>query len=114
MTIKSSILTALTAVLGNTWATELPPDPTWPVLVFDVESKPEDTWVVGGGYDQHTVTVVIFARTLAEIPAYQTAIDAAMGAVTGYMVDEDRGDASYEPDPSIYGFFSQHVIRTRR
>lgn len=114
MSIKQILTSALSAVLPNTWAVELPADPVWPALVFDIDTKPEPGWVLGGGYDQHTVSVVILARTLGEIEALQPQIDAALQAVAGYMTDEDRGDADYEGDASLYAYFSNHVIRIRR
>lgn len=114
MTIKSQVLTALTAVLANTWAVELPEQPTWPAIVFDIDSEPEPNWVQDGGYDRHTISVVILAKTLVEIPALQTSVDAALAAIPVYMGEEGRGDADYEPDPSVYAYFSNHVIRTRR
>lgn len=114
MTIKSQVLTALSAVLTNTWAIELPEQPTWPAIVFDIDSELEQNWVQDGGYDQHTVGVVILAKTLGEIPALQTTVDVALMAIPVYLREEGRGDAAYEPDPSVYACFSNHVIRTRR
>lgn len=114
MSIKQILTGALSAVLPNTWAVELPADPAWPAIVFDIDTKPESGWVQGGGYDQHTVSIVILARTLGEIEDLQLQIDAALQVVAGYLTDEDRGDADYEGDASLYGYFSNHVIRTRR
>lgn len=114
MTIGSLVNTALSTVLANTWAVELPEQPTWPAIVFDIDTEPEQNWVQDGGYDQHTVSVVILAKTLGEIPALQTAVDAALTAIPVYLREEGRGDAAYEPDPSVYAYFSNHVIRTRR
>lgn len=114
MTIKQTINTALSAVLANTWANELPPDPTFPVIVFEIESTPEQQWVLGGTYDQHTVGVVIYAKTLGELDTLKPQVDTALEAITGYMLDGDRGDADYEDDASVYGFYSNHVIRLRR
>lgn len=114
MTIKQTIYSALSAVLANTWATELPVDVTFPCIVFDIETTPEQQWVLGGGYDQHTVGVVIYAKTLGELDTLKPQVDTALEAIAGYMLDGDRGDANYEDDPSVYGFYSNHVIRLRR
>lgn len=114
MTIKQTINTALSAVLANTWAIELPPDVAFPAIVFDIETTPEQQWVQGGGYDQHTVGVVIYAKTLTELDTLKPQVDAALEAIPGYMLDGERGDADYEDDASVYGFYSNHVIRLRR
>lgn len=114
MSVKKIITAALSVVLPNTWAVELPVDPVWPAIVFDIDTMPEPGWVLGGGYDQHTVNIVILARTLGEIEDLQPQIDAALQVVAGYLTDEDRGDADYEGDASLYGYFSNHIIRTRR
>jgi hypothetical protein len=113
MTIKSDLLAALTPVLANTWAVELPEQFTLPAIVFDVVSQAENVWTYGADYDQHTVSVTILAKTLAELPALQASVDTALMAMSGYLFDEERGDATYEDDASIYGFFSNHVIRYR-
>lgn len=113
MTIKSDLLAALTPVLSNTWAIELPVQPIFPVIVFDLSSQAENVWTLGADYDRHTVSVVLLTKTLAEIATLQPQIDAALMAMPGYMLDEERGDAPYEGDASVYGFFSNHVIRYR-
>lgn len=114
MSIKQTVNTALSAVLNNTWAVELPVEPTFPAIVFEIETTPEQQWVQGGGYDQHTVTVSILAKTLDEVHTLNLAVIAAMEAIPGYLLDGDRGDASYEDDPSLYGYFSNHVIRLQK
>ena len=114
MTIKQTVYSALSSVLANTWAVELPVDVQWPAIVFDIDTTPEQAWVQGGTYDQHTIGVVIYAKTIGEIDTLKSQVDTALEAITGYMVDGDRGDATYEDDPSVYGYFSNHVIRLRR
>lgn len=114
MTIHADITTALSAVLANTWAGELPEQPTWPAIVFDIDTDPEQGWVLGGGYDQHTVAVVSLAKTRTELAALQVQIDAAMEALPGYLRDEGRGDADYEDDASVYAYFANYVIRRSR
>lgn len=112
MTIHASVLTALSAVLPNTWAVELPVEPAWPALVFDVTTTPETGWVLGGGYDQHVVAVVILARSRTEIATYRPQIETALQAIAGYMADEEHGDAEYQDDPSVYAYFMNFRIRT--
>ena len=114
MTIKTNLISVLTPVLANTWAIELPVNASFPALVFDIETTPEQQWVLGGGYDQHTVTVLIYAKTLAEIDTLRAAVDTALEAMAGYMLDGDRGDANYEDDASIYAYYCTHVIRLNR
>lgn len=111
MTINQSVLSALTPIVANTWAVELPENPTFPALVFEVETNPEQTWVMGGGYDQHTVTVYILTKTVQERIAIESQIKTALGNVSGYLFEGDSGDADYEDDASIYAYFSTHVIR---
>ncbi len=48
-TVHQLLSVALAPALDNTWAVELPPNPPWPAAVFDVDSKPEETWCAGGG-----------------------------------------------------------------
>jgi hypothetical protein len=114
MTIHADVLSALTEVLANTWADELPTNPSWPAIVFEVSTAPEQRWVLGAGYDQHLVTVLSLAKKKSELAALQPGIDAAMEGMDGYLRDEDRGDAEYETDASVYAYFAQYVIRRRR
>lgn len=114
MNIHVALATAFAGVLENSWATELPPKPTWPALVFNVSSDPEKGWVLGGGYDQNAVEVIIMARSRAEISTIQLDVVSAMEAQDGYMGDGEHGDASYEADPQVYAYVMNFVIRTRR
>jgi hypothetical protein len=113
MTIKQTVLAALTPVLGNTWAVELPERPTWPAIVFDIDTQPERGWVLGAGYDQHVVNVVTLARDLDEIEVLMPQIRAAITAVAGFMDIEEEGDADYEGDAEVYAYFQNFRIRTR-
>jgi hypothetical protein len=70
--------------------------------------------VLGGGYEQHTVSVVILAKTQGEIAELHASVKVAMKAIDGYLEDGDHGDADYEPDASVYGYYSNHVIRMRQ
>lgn len=112
MTIGTTITTALTAVLANAWAVELPPEPEFPAIVFEIDSTPESNWVLGGGYTQHVITVTTFARTKTELAAYKTAIQSAMEAITGFITEEESGDASFEDLPGVYAYFQNFRIRT--
>lgn len=114
MTIKQTVNAALSSVLPNTWAVELPPKPTFPAIIFEINTTPEPQWVQGGGYDQHEVSIFVLAKTLDEIsPIYKAAV-AALELVPGYLRDGDKGDADYEDDPSVYAYFGNHVIRLRQ
>ncbi|MDF3024806.1 MAG: hypothetical protein K0R10_2167 [Alphaproteobacteria bacterium] len=112
MTIHADVITALSSVLDNSWAVELPSNPIWPAIVFDVDTTPEARWVLGGGYDQHVIAVVILAKARTEIAALRPQIEAALQAIPGYMSDEESGDADYEADPSVYAYFMNFRIRT--
>lgn len=114
MNIKQRVLTALTPVLSNTWAVELPPKPTWPAIVFEIDTQPEKGWVLGGGYEQHAVSVVILAKTQGEIADLHQQVQSAMKSVTVYLEGGDHGDAEFEPDPTVYAYYSNHVIRMRQ
>jgi hypothetical protein len=114
MTIRDTVLAALETVLPNTWLVGLPPDPTFPAIVFEIDSTPEQQWVQGGGYDQHNVSVTVLAKTTNEVQNLTLLIKAAMEAIPGYLQDGDYGDAGYEDDASMYGAFSNHTIRNRK
>lgn len=113
MTIKQMVYAALCTVTANAHAGDLPKRPAWPALTFEVDTTPETGWVLGGGYDQHVVTVVTLARTQAEVDALLPAIKPAMEAITGFMADEESGDADYEDDPEVYAHFQNFRIRCR-
>lgn len=112
MTIGTTITTALTAVLANSWAVELPPEPTFPAIVFEIDSTPETDWVLGGGYTQHVITVTTFAYTKTELSTYKSSIQTAMEAITGFITEEESGDASFEELPGVYAYFQDFRIRT--
>ena len=118
MSIKTIVNTALSGVLVNTWAVELPLQPTFPAIIFEINTVPEDNWAVpgafGSAYDQHTIFVTILAKTLTEIETLTPLVDTALEGVAGYMLDGECGDADYEPDASVYAFFCNHIIRKPR
>lgn len=116
MTIGADVTSALSAVLSNTWADELPEKPNWPAIAFEIDTEPESTWVQGARYYQHTVTIFIYAKTKAAITAaggLQSQVDTAMQGLNVYLQEGDRGSAAYEADPSVYAYYSTHVIRQR-
>lgn len=115
MSIRELITATLTPVLANTWAVELPPNPTWPAAVFDIDTTPEPGWCAGGGYDQHTVNLVVLARDADELdlllPRFERALEAVQPA---FMGTEDTGDADYEDDSEVYARFLTVRFRTPR
>ena len=113
-TPKSIVLGALTSVLHNSWAIELPPSPTFPAAVFRLESEPEDNWCADGGYDQHSVDIFILAKTLSQAEALRTQICVALEALPEAMFEEARGDAPYEDDPNVFALTLSYRLRTRR
>ena len=120
MTTIHELLTAtLTPALANTWAVELPPRPTWPAAVFDVDSKPEDAWCAGGGYTQHDVNIVVLARTMEELDVLLPVggmgpLREALEALPAFQYEDDSGDADYEPDPDIFARYFIVRLRTPR
>lgn len=119
MNVHALIVQALSPVLSNTWAIELPPAPVWPAAVFDVDSKPEDGWSMGGGYTQHDVNLIVMARDLDELNALLPLsgggpFRAALEAMEHYQYEDDAGDADYEPDPQIYARYLTVRLRTPR
>lgn len=111
MTIGEIVNTALTAVLDNAWAVELPPEPQFPAIVFEVDSTPESDWVLGGGYTQHVVSVYTFAHSRTEIATLRASIQSAMELLTGFITEEESGDAQFEDLPGVYGYFQNFRIR---
>lgn len=114
MTINETIIAALTPVLSNIWAVELPPNPTFPALVFEVETTPEQTWVQGGGYDQHAVTIYVLARSRDTVATLLQQVNAALEALPQYIVAGDAGDADFEDDAEVYAYFVTHTLRLPR
>ena len=113
-TINEIVTAALQPVMDNTWAVELPPNPTWPAIVFTVETETEQQWCLGGGYDQHDVTVVILAVTREFIDETKPAIRAAFEALATFMFEDTSGDVDYEDDPNVYGYSMTFRLRTPR
>lgn len=115
MTINSIIYAALSAVLPNTFAVELPPDPQFPAIVFDSETTPESGWCAGGAaaYSQSEVTVIALGRNLADVDSLLAQIRAALEGVAGFMEEIGSGNSDYEPDPDAYAMFLIVRIRTR-
>lgn len=118
-TIHQQLTATLVAVLPNSWAVELPPDPQWPALVFDVDSQPEEAWSMGGGYTQHDVHIIVLARTLEELDAWLPLDGAgplrpALEAMEAYQFEDACGDSEYEPDPDLYARFLTVRLRTPR
>lgn len=114
MTIDEMVYAALVSVLPNSHSVELPPRPSWPALVFEVDSTPEGGWVAGGGYDQHEVVVSTLAKSKTQIGVLKAQITAAMAALPGFMGDEFSGDAEYQGESGVYAYVQNFRIRTRR
>lgn len=113
-TVHEIVTTALTGVLSNSWLVELPPKPTFPANVFTIDTDQEEQWCFGGGYDQHLVTVVLLDRDPDALDARKPLIRAAFEALTGFMFEEGGGDADYEEDADVFGYFMTFRLRTPR
>lgn len=119
MTVHELLTTTLSAVLPNSWAIELPPVPVWPAIVFDVDSRPEDAWCMGGGYTQHDVDVVVLSRSLDELDqllplAGTCPLRTALEALEPFQFEDACADADYEPDPEVYARSLTVRLRTPR
>lgn len=117
------MITAALAAVPNCWAVELPPKPVFPAIVFDVETEPEEGWVINGGYDRHEVQVIAVASKLEEldalIPLNGSARDAgplrlALAAMPSYEYEDSCGDADYQADPRKYARHVTVILRTPR
>lgn len=109
--ISTLVNTALNGVLSNAWAIELPPEPAFPAIVFDIDSATESNWVFGADYVQHVVSVFVYAKTRSQLMTYPALIRAAMEAIPGYMAEEEHGDAEYQEFPGVYAYFQNFRIR---
>ena len=118
-TVHQQLTAALTPALANTWAVELPPRPSWPAAVFDVDSNPEDGWTMNGGYTQHDVHLVVLSATVEELDALLPLdgggpLRAAVEAMPSYQYEDSCGDADYEADAEIFGRYLTVRLRTPR
>lgn len=113
MTIGSDVNTALTAVLANTYAVELPDNPTWPALLFEIKSERETGWTIGAEYEQHIVTVNILSTSKSQISTIRSQVETTIKVMDGYMGLEDHGDADYEDDARVYAYYMEFRVRTR-
>lgn len=117
--VHAAVAQAINAVLPNAWAVELPPAPTWPAVVFDIDAVPEGAWVMGGGYTAHDVNVIVLARTIEELDVLLP-LDAggtlrpALEGLASYQYEDACGDADYENDPDLYARFLTVRLRTPR
>lgn len=116
-TVHEQVTAALSAVFPNTWAVELPPQPTWPAVVFDIDSNAEDGWCMGGGYMQHDVNLIVVARTIEELDVLLPltgggTLRPALEGIPAYQYEDAAGDADYEPDPDLYARFLTVRLRT--
>lgn len=113
MNVRQEVYAALVEVLPNTHAVELPREPSWPAIVFDIESRPEEGWCAGGGYTQHVVSVVFLDRGGEGDLDLRSRATAALEEIFGFMAAEEEGDADYEDDAEVYAYFKNYRIRTR-
>lgn len=109
--ISTLVNTALNGVIANAWAIELPPEPAFPAIVFDIDSATESNWVFGADYVQYVVSVFVYAKTRSQLMTYPALIRAAMETIPGYMAEEEHGDAEYQEFPGVYAYFQNFRIR---
>ena len=114
ISINERVYQALMAFEPNTHAVELPDEPTWPALVFEISSNPEPGWVKDGGYDINDIVVMTFSRSREELVTLKRTIADAISALDGFMGDEFAGDADYQGEAGVYAYVQNFQIRTRR
>lgn len=117
-TIHQLLTSVLSGVLANTWLKELPPRPTWPAAVFDVDSAPEGTWCQGAGYYEHDVQILVLSRSAAQLDALLPtsgggAFRAALEPLLQYCFEQGCDDAQYEADAQVYCRVLELRMRTR-
>ncbi|RDK01437.1 hypothetical protein [Paraburkholderia lacunae] len=114
MSLKADIYAALVAILPNSHNVELPPDPTWPALVYTTHTDEESGWVMGGGYDLHTVTIAILGRDTDENTALRDQIVEAFEQMDDFLLVESEGDSNFEGAAAVYAYLIMIQLRTRR
>jgi hypothetical protein len=114
ISINQRVYRALMAVEPNTHAVELPAEPTWPALVFEISSNPEPGWVKDGGYDMNDIVVMTFSQSQEALVRLKRTVADAISALDGFMGDEFSGDADYQGEAGVYAYVQNFVVRTRR
>lgn len=113
-TVHEIVTTAMASVLANSHLVELPPKPAFPAAVFRIDTEQEEGWCIGGGYDQHLVTVVLLYRDADAMDAVKPQVRAAFEAIPEFMFEESGGDAEYEDNPEVFAFMMLFRLRTPR
>lgn len=114
MTVNAIVLAAVTPIISNVWADELPPNPQWPACMFEVETETEETWVQGGGYDQHTVTLYVLGLSKSDVLAKAKQISDALELLPQHLTIGESGASDYEDDAQVYVQFIKHTLRLPR
>lgn len=113
-TVHEIVATAMNGVLANSWLSEIKGPPTWPAAVFSIDTEQEEAWCMGGGYDQHMVTVVLLYRDPDAMETVKPLLRAAFEALPTFMFEEAGGDAEYEDDPEVFAYAMAFRLRTPR
>ena len=111
MTIKSEVKTTLEAVLMNSFAVDLPDEPTWPAIVYEIESEKETGWTKDGAYVRHFISVTIYSDSLSEVATLRDQVEAAMMPLSDNNGADDEGDSDYEKDARVYAYFLNFTAR---
>jgi hypothetical protein len=114
MNVKTEVYAALCAILPNTYNVELPPNPTWPALVYTLHTEEESGWVMGGGYDLHTVTIAILGRDTDANAVLRNQIATAFEQMDDFIEIEAEGDSEYQGDAAVYAYLMMPKLRTCR
>lgn len=111
MTLHEDIFTLIQSVESNAYATEPPQEPTFPLVVFDVDVQPERGWVFGADYAQYLVTVYLFNTNKAALMTKAQAMRTAFNAHTSFLHEEESGDAQFEEWPNVFSYFMNFRLR---
>ena len=112
--VDALVLDAVSGVVANCWAVELPPDPDFPAALFEVDSEPESGWVSLGAAVRtlHTVTVIVMARERAVCKTLMASVRSAVENQEFFVETKSFGDADYERDAGVFAKYLTVVFRT--
>ena len=111
MSKQQDIAALIISVQPNSWAIELPQTPTFPAASFDIDVRPERTWVLGADYARFFVSVMLYDKSKTNIMVTASAMRAAFLTLEGFIEETESGDASFEDYPNLYGYFLNFTVR---
>jgi len=112
--IRQRLQEIVSAALLNSHYKNLPDNPEFPALIWEVETAPEEQWSMGGGYDRHTVNIIVLDYDADAFQAIIASVRAAIEADPYFQYEDSSGDSEYEPNPLVYGQYLIANFRTPR